>query len=187
MMDLTTVEAARKFGFFKSSEDNVLLAALIAAASEAIEVKCHRRFRSDTESNRTFTARTILGEYRTPFSGPVLMLDSELAEAASAITGSPTVSYLPENGGPPYYAIINEDGYWTSPITVTGHWAYSRMPPPNIELACLRLTKDLYESRSATRSSGVVVTDQGAVLMPAQFPADVMALISPYIKPLVVG
>jgi hypothetical protein len=184
MADLTTVEAARKFGFFKSSEDDSLLAALIAAASEGIEAKCGRRFRVDTASVHTFTARNLPLPYgtRSPFNGPVLLLDEELAAAASAITGSPTVSYLPENGGPPYHAIINEDSYWTSPISVTGLWGYSEMPPPNVELACLRLTKWAYELRSTTRGDSVVVTDQGAVLLPAQFPSDVLALLSPYIK-----
>lgn len=188
-MDLTTVAAARKFGFFTSSQDDNLVAALIAAASEGIEAKCHRRFRVDTESIRTFTTRYLPMPYgtRSPFSGPVLLLDEELADVASAITGSPTVSYLPENGGPPYYAIINEDAYWSSPISVTGKWGYSVMPPPNVELACLRLTKWAYELRSATQGASVVVTDQGAVLMPAQYPSDVLALLSPYIKPLVAG
>jgi hypothetical protein len=96
------------------------------------------------------------------------------------------VTYLPANE-PPYYAIINESGSWTSPITVTGYWAYSRIPPVDIELACLRLSKWMYELRETTRGDAAIVTDVGAVLLPAGLPVDVITLLAPYRKVRLAG
>lgn len=184
-MDLTSVEAVRRYGFFDSGRDDLLIAALITAASRAIESYCRRSFRADTATDRAFRDRSSAG-IASPFRGSVLLLDSELAEAATAITGTPSVTYMPEND-PPYYSICNEDGAWAPPITVTGYWAYTRVPPADIELGAMRMTKWLYELRQTTRGDGVVVTDQGAVLLPAALPADVLALIEPYRRRVIVG
>ena len=177
-MDYSTVDALRKFAGVSSFKDDQLLAASLSAASRAIEKVCGRRFacNADTPTAHVFTRRLQMGI--DPFDGQLLLLDDDLALAATSITDSPTVSY--RGLEPPYWAIINEDGSWSSPITVTGFWAYSVAPPPDIEFCCLRLTKWIYEMRETTRGDGVVVTDQGAVLLPAALPADVMALLGPY-------
>ena len=180
-MDYTTVQALRKFGNVMAAKDDVLLVSVIAAASRAIERHCGRRFGADAASDHTFTARWVGSTYTTPFDGNILFLDDDLAQAADTITGTPTVSYIPAND-PPYYQILNEDGYWESPITVTGYWAYSVSPPPDIELACLRLSKWMYELRETTRGDAAIVTDMGAVLIPAGLPADVITLLAPYRK-----
>jgi hypothetical protein len=178
-MDYTTIAALRKFGTLGSSKDDTLLVSLISSASRAIENYCGRRFAASAEVIHVFKVRYTSSDVITPFDGSILYLDDDLALAASAITGSPTVSYLPANT-PPYYAILNEDGAWVSPISVTGYWAYSVNPPPDVEMACLRIARWMYDMRETTRGDGVVVTDQGAVLMPAGLPADVMTLLTPY-------
>ena len=180
-MNYTTLEALRRWGTFQSPKDDGMLEATIASASRIIDRHCGRVFASSAETIHTFT-RPLAGMRRhDPFDHQTLFLDDDLAAAASAISGSPTVSYITANH-PPYWAIINEDGYWSSPISVTGHWAYSEQAPPDIEIACLRLSKWLYELRDTARGDAVVVTDQGAVLMPAALPADVLAILAPYVK-----
>ncbi len=182
-MDYTTLEALRKFGTFDSSQDDTLLSSLIAGASRVIDRHCGRVFGTEAESTHIFTRRLYPGAgYVDPFDGPTLLLDDDLAEAASAITGSPSVTYLTPNK-PPYWAIMLDSGGWTSPVSVTGWWAYSKTPPPDIETACLRLSKWLYELRNTTRGDAVVVTAEGAVLLPARLPADVLVLLAPYVRP----
>ncbi len=180
-MDYTTVQALRRFGKFGATTDDVLLVSTIGAASRAIEKHCGRKFGADAEATRTYTVRYVGRDVITPFNGPILYLDEDLAAAASAITGAPTVTYLPANEAP-YYAILNDDSSWDYPISVTGYWAYSIQPPPDIELCCLRVAKWMYEMRETTRADAAVVTDMGAVLLPAALPADVIALLAPYRK-----
>ncbi len=181
-MDYTTLEALRKFGSFDSSQDDTLVRAMIAAASRLIEVHCGRIFATDVETTHIFIRRLYPGAgYIDPFDGPTLLLNDDLAEPASAITGSPSVTYLTTDK-PPYWAIVLDSGGWTSPVSVTGFWAYSKAQPPTIEMACLRLAKWLYELRNVTRGDAVVVTEQGATLLPARLPADVIALLAPFVK-----
>lgn len=185
-MNLTTVEALRKFGEWLSESDDVLLNALIAASSEAIEKYCDRIFAVTNETEHTFTRRTAYLRrvgLTSPFDGPVLLLDADLAEPSSSIIANGTavtaVTYLTPHK-PPYWGIILDEGGWESPVEVTGYWAYSRTPPPNVEFACLRLAKWLYELRETTRGDAVVVTEQGAVLLPSAIPGDIQAILNPY-------
>lgn len=180
-MDYTTIMALRKFGNFTALKDDTVLAAMIGAASRAIERYCGRKFGADTTAAHIFTARWLGPAYITPFDGNILYLDDDLAEAPTSITGAPAVTYLPPNE-PPYYAIVLDSGSWTSPITVVGYWCYSKIPPSDIELACLRLSKWMYELRETTRADAAVVTDLGAVLLPAGLPVDVITLLAPYRK-----
>lgn len=180
-MDYTTLASLKRFGKFGSTADDTLLAAMVTAATRAIDRHCGRRFGADATSDHTFTVRYIGRDVLTPFNGPILYLDDDLAEAASAITGTPTVTYLPANEAP-YYAILNEDASWDYPITVTGYWAYAKEPPPDIEICCLRLAKWMYEMRETTRADAAVITDVGAVLLPSALPSDVLAMLAPYRK-----
>ena len=175
-MDYTTVAALRKFGSFQSESDDTLLAALISAASRMIDNRTGRKFGADAETSHTFD----ITRYTDPFDLDTLLLDEDLADVPSFITGSPTVTYLPSS--PPYWAIVLDSGSWTLPTVVTGYWAYSQNPPPDIELACLRLAKWAYELRETTRGDAVVVTTQGAVLLPSKLPADVETILAPYVK-----
>ena len=93
--------------------------------------------------------------------------------------------YLPEDG-PPYYGIFKTDGSWAYPtVTIKGYWGYSKAPPPDIELACLRLSKWLYDQRDTTTGSAAIVTPDGQVLLPQGLPSDVLTLLKPYKKVIV--
>jgi len=181
-LQYTTLEGLRKYGSFDSNADDPLLSALISSASRTIDLFTGRTFAVEEATDRIFTrpARAYVG-MTDPFEGPVLLLDEELADAPSAITGSPSVTYLPQKA--PFWAIVLDSGSWSPPITVTGFWGYSMVAPPDIEFVCLRLAKWLYSLRETTRGDAVVVTDQGAVLLPSSLPADVIALLAPYRGP----
>ena len=185
-MDLTTVAALRKFGEHLDVRDDTILNGLIQASSEAIEKYCDRTFRVDTETEHHFVRRSaaaLRAGILNHFDGPVLLLDEDLAEAPSSmISGGDAVTavtYLTAHK-PPYWGIVLDEGSWVSPAEITGFWAYSKTPPPSIEFACLRLSKWLYELRETTRGDAVVVTEQGAVLLPSAIPGDIQALLNPF-------
>ena len=174
-MDYTTVEALREFGPF-DEEDNKTLNALIATATRLIDGYTGRIFAVEDESKRTFRKDR---RFENPFEGPILYFDQDLAEAASLITDSPTVTYVPENI-PPYFAMILTEGTWALTVEVTGYWGYSRTPPEDIQFACLRLSKWLYELRDTTRADAVITTAEGLMLVPQGLPVDVTAMLQPY-------
>ena len=178
-MEYTTVQALRDFGSFESEDNDDFLSALIETASRAIDNYCKRKFAVDDETKRTFT-RTKRRE--DAIEGQILYLDEDLAEEASVITDTPTVIYIPENI-PPYFAIEITEGSWNSEaVEVTGYWAYSREAPADIEYACLRLSKWLYELSETTRADVVMVTPEGARLVPQGLPVDIMTLLGPYVR-----
>ena len=177
----TTIEALKSFGGFDDSEDDHLNA-MILAATEIIENYTDRKFEVDSETTQDFTR--VAGA-RTRFAGSTLFFYEELAAAASAITDSPTVIYLPEDG-PPYYSVYNTDGSWAYPtVTVTGYWGAYKTPPTAIQMACLRLSKWLYDMGEGGGSEAIF-TPEGQVLLPSGLPQDVITILKPYKKVMVV-
>lgn len=179
-MGYTTLAALKSYGGFEGDEEDELLNALIGSATSIIEDHTQRVFEVDSETDQSFSKLNLPTESR--FLGNELYFHSELAEEASAITDSPTVTYLPEDG-PPYWGMYKTDGAWAYPtVTVTGYWGYSRTPPPTIEIACLRLAKWLYDQRDTTQGAAAVITPDGQVLLPRGLPDDVVTLLKPYRK-----
>ena len=176
-MAYTTLSALKEFGGFQTNNDDDLLEALIGSAKNIIDGHTDRVFDVQDETTRTYS------RYRgvpSRFSSNTLYLDVELAEEASVITDSPTVVYLPENDAP-YYSIVLVEGSWAYPqVQVTGYFGYSRIAPPAIEQACLRLAKWLYDMRDTNSGDSVVVTPDGQVLLPQGLPADVKTMLAPF-------
>lgn len=180
-MGYTTLEALKSFGGFEEDSEDELLDAMIGSATEIISNYTQRVFQIDDETTQDFSRLTRMpGESR--FSGQAVYFYEELADVASAITDSPTVSYFPEDG-PPYYGFLITDGSWAYPtVTVTGYWGYSRTPPPDIEMACLLLSKWLYDSKDTATGSTAVITPEGKVLLPQGLPSAVVKILKPYRK-----
>ena len=179
MTDYTTLATIRSFGSFVSTGDDALLSAMITAASGMIDNYCGRVFATASPTDRTF--------YKDDgrFAGDTLHLDEDLAEAAVTISDDPTVRYLPSNSFPAY-AIVLTDGSWADPTVVNGYWGYTKTTAPDdIQIACLRLTKWLYELRETTQGTAVVVTPDGQVLLPQGLPDDVKSILAPYRKVVV--
>ena len=176
-MGYTSIEALKAFAGFDDEEDDQLNA-LILSATKIIENYTQRVFKVDDESNQDFSRLRSVADR---FSGNTLFFYEEIADEASAITDSPTVSYIPENG-PPYYGMVKTDGSWAYPtVTVTGYWGYSLTPPPDVEMACLRLAKWLYDMKDGGGSEAIF-TPEGQVLLPAGLPQDVITILKPYKK-----
>lgn len=176
----TTVEALMLFAGFDEDEGN--LEALIKAATEIIENYTQRVFQVDDETDQIFSR---LHGVSTRFDGSTLYFYEELAAEASAITDSPTVTYLPENG-PPYWGCYKSDGSWAYPtVTVTGYWGAYKTPPPDIEVACLRLSKWLYDMKEGGGSEAIF-TPEGQVLLPSGLPKDIITILNPHRKVTVV-
>lgn len=175
-MQYTSLAAVKSFGQFEGDDDDVLLDALISGASKAINNYCKRIFQIDDETTRTFTKSSVRED---AFDGAVLLLDEDLAEAPSSVTGDPTVRYIPEND-PPYYALEIVDASWESVVEIVGYWGYSKTPPPDIEFACLRLVKWMHDLRDTSKGNVVVVTPEGRVLLPQGLPSDIREFINPY-------
>jgi hypothetical protein len=174
-MSYVTVADLRVYAGFDSEEDDTILDVMVAAASETIDRYCGRTFKAAT-ANHTFR--------RDAFDGSMLWLHPfELADVADAITGSPTVYYLPDQL--PYDRLVLDDGDtvgWTYPTIVTGPWGYSLSPDGTIVECTLRLAKWLYGMREGTPNDNPIVTPQGIVLVPNKLPADVVSLLAPYRK-----
>ena len=179
-MAYTTLAALKSFGGFEGDDDDVILSAMIESAQGIIDNYTGRTFEIDDETDQIFT--TLRGIETNRFSGNKLYFYEELADEASAITDSPTVSYLPEDG-PPYYGCYKTAGTWAYPtVTVTGYWGYSKVAPPAIEQACLRLALWLYNQKDISASNSAVITPEGQVLLPQGLPQDVVTILKPYKK-----
>jgi len=177
-----TLEALKAFGGFEDDDENEKLSAMIESATTIIENYTDRIFEINSETTQDFSR---VAGVTSRFSGNSLYFYTELAEAASAITDSPTVIYLPEDG-PPYYSLYLTDGAWAYPtVTVTGYWGYSKTVSPAIEIACLRLSKWLYEMGEGGGSEAIF-TPEGQVLLPQGLPQDVITILKPYKKVVVV-
>lgn len=183
-MEYTTVAAAKVYGEFVGEEDNALISALILSASRIINQYTRRIFSIEYTTTRTYRRSRV---YDDPIDGPVLLLDAELAEAAEDIidpddaTWVPTVFYREENN-PPYWGIELKEDRWPQETEITGYWGYSKTPPVDIEYACLRLVKWLYDLRDTTEGQLPIVTPEGRVLLPEGIPSDIMAIILPYVR-----
>jgi len=167
----------RQYADFESEEDDGLLETILAAAAELINGHTGRIFKIEEETTRTF--RRYAGDSFWPFAGTRLWLDEDLADEASAITGSPTVIYEPENS-PPYSRLRLTDGAWANPTLITGYWGYSRTPPVTIIEINLRLAKWLYNLRESKPIDFLTITPFGQVNVPSTLPADVVIMLTPY-------
>lgn len=175
----TSLDALKSYGGFENDSEDVLLDGLIGSASAIIDDTTHRKFSASSETDQSFTR--VRGA-STRFSGRTLYFFEDLAVEASAITDSPTVIYLPENGAPYYGCYLTEGSWNDTTVTVTGYWAYSKVAPPAIEIACLKLSKWLYDQKDSGNTDAVMFTPEGRVILPSGLPADVMAILQPYIK-----
>ena len=177
----TTLEALKAFGGFDEDDEDAKLEAMIGSATQIINDRTKRIFEAADETTQDFSR---LHGVPSRFNRNILYFYEELAEEASAITDSPTVIYLPENG-PPYYGMVTTAGAWAYPtVSVTGYWGASTTPDAAVEVACLRLAKWLYDMGEGGGSEAIF-TPEGQVLLPQGLPQDVITVLRPYKKVVV--
>lgn len=181
-MSYTTLQAVKAWAGFHTDDDDDVLEALITTCEDVIDRYCDTTFEVSEETTHDYHRYRDYNDNR--FDGRKLYFHEWAAEAPSAITDSPTVLNLPEDG-PPYYGLYLVDGTWAYPtVTVTTYWGYSKEVPPSVEQACLRLVKWLYDMKD---SYGVdaIITPDGHVILPEGLPFDVTLLLSPFRKRVV--
>lgn len=180
------------------SDDLALFDNLIARAQSVVEQVTGRVFQSDSAdagigSTNAPVSRTFDAD--CDVDGAYLWLDRDLAEIVSITNGDgstvPSSNYVTDpRNDPPFFRIklLTSGGdLWTwstdveNAITVSGVWAYSLTPPDDIKHAVLRLTNWMYKQRTADFDADrPAITDIGVTIMPAQLPADIMAILRPY-------
>jgi len=179
-MSYTTLNALKSFGGFKNDTEDELLSAILLSAKDFIDKYTGRVFDVDEETTRTYSR--YRGARFERFSNTTLYLDESLAEEASAITDSPTVFYLPENGTPKN-AIVLVEGAWAYPqVQVTGYFGYSKVAPPAIEQACLRIAKWMYDMKTTNPGDTIIVSPEGQLLLPQGLPNDITTMLAAYRK-----
>ena len=184
-MAYSTLAEVKTFCQVSGAGDDTLLTAILAAAEAYVENYTGRVFDAASETDQAFTRlHGKPGESR--FSGQTLYFYSECADTPSAITDSPTVVMIPEDG-PPYYGMFISDGSWAYPtVTVTAYWGYSKTVPADIELAVWRICKWMYDMRHTSSGDQLVVAPNGQVLIPEGLPSDIKVLLDKYKKQVLV-
>ena len=180
-MSYTTLEAVKAYGGFDVSEDDDnldnIINGLIVTAEDIVNRYTDKDFEVDTETDQTYYRSSNFPDNR--FDGRTLYFYDWMADAASAVTDSPTLIYLPVTG-PPYYGAYLSDGSWAYPsVTFTGYHGYSKEAPPSVEQACIRLVKWLYDQRDSYSGADALITPNGQVLLPGGLPQDVVVLLAP--------
>ena len=185
-MAYSTKETLQSWAGYTDGVEETLLDDLLAKAKAIIDNHTGRVFDVSAATDQEFSRLNIPTEKR--FHGNTLYFYEDLAAEAESITDSPTVIYLPEDG-PPYYGCYLVDGSWAYPtVTVNGYWGYSKSGavPADIEMACLMLAKWLYDSKDQTNTSTAVITPEGRVLLPKGLPSDILKILAPYKKAVLV-
>ena len=129
-------------------------------------------------------------------AGLTLYFDTWAASINSVTNGDSTVitstyyTTLPVNAAP-YYGIKLKDssGYvWEADsnddpekaITISAKWAYSATAPADIVHATIRLVTWMYRQRDNSTDLDRPVLAEGVMVLPAQIPSDVTAVLDRY-------
>ncbi len=153
----------------------------------------------DSETSRKFYARTAETRLQSLWDSRTLYLDDDLLSitAGGLLNGDgtavPTTEYklLPLNGSPKYAIRMNpgssyfwetdSDGDPVGAVSVTGSWGYSATAPDDIRLACLNISKGVYNRRyGENQSSDSTITAGGVVITPKDVPALAMRTLNSY-------
>lgn len=182
-----TVQQLKEYLGTTKATDDSFLQSLIARATARIDSHCQRKF-SEYSTTRYFNAVTCV-------EGNVLYLDEDLLEVTSIVNGDgqaiAATEYilLPANSVPKWAIKLksNSSVNWTyvdepeAAIAVTGKWGFSSTPPDDIVHACIRLSAWYYHQTDAPfETQGL--PEMGIVTIPADMPADLKTLLSPYIR-----
>jgi hypothetical protein len=179
-MDYVEIDLLHTYGVFThpNEERDALLEVLISTASAMIDNFCHRVF-GIAEDAEPIARVFSLDNGVLPKTGRTLWLDDDLCSVPTfAEDPAPTVTLIPRAA--PYDRIVRAEGTWPDPTVVTGHWAYSMLPPAPITHACLRLALWMYHQRESTDGDRPMVTAGGVFMLPNAMPKDIQTLLLPY-------
>jgi hypothetical protein len=186
-MAYVSVDSLRRYLGISSTNDDVLLAELIAAAQAIIDGYTGRTFEASTDTTRYHDATRDV-------EGWLLWLDGDLCQVTSVVNGDGVTVASNERvteprRATPYYAIrlLDSSGkaweYDTdeeNAIAVTGRWAYSLTAPADVAQACKRLAAYMYRQKDNANDLDRAVVVGNATVLPSDLPSDIVKLLAPY-------
>lgn len=172
----------------EDATDDTSIEDIIEAASRFI----------DTETGRTFYARTETRYYDVPDSRK-LRLDDDLLTITTLTNGddneisSSEYTLLPANVSPKFAIKLkstsstiwqpDSNGGTEQVISVAGTWGWVANHTNNIKRACLMIATDYYDKREGQGVAGVAtITGAGVVIKAAGVPVAAMKLINSFRK-----
>jgi hypothetical protein len=189
-MAYATIEDLKAYLKISSTDDDMLLGALLDRATAIIEspLGADRKFEARADTTRYFNSDEDV-------DGPFLYLDEDLCAITSITNGDADVlttaeyTTVPKNDTP-YYAIklLGSSGLaWEAKsttddpenaITIVGRWSYSTTPPTAIKFATIRLGAWLYRQKDTSIDlERPFIAEGGVTIMPSAFPKDVMDIL----------
>lgn len=191
----TLAQLKAYIGAQKTTDDG-LLGDLLERATKVIENRLGFGFAASSDTIKTFDAVADVDRV----DGSILHFRTWLAAAPTTVKtdadGSPIT--IPSNAyilldrtvGPPYWGlkIKGSADYvweWTNDpemgITVEGKWGWSVTPPEDIVHATVRLAGFMYRQKeTGAEADRAAVLSDGVMLLPAEIPKDVLAIVNKY-------
>ena len=170
--------------------DDALLTDCLSRAQAMVDTFTRRTVEAASDSTRYFDADRAVDGRKLWIGGDLCALTSVTNGDGTAITLTDLVK-TPRNSTPWFELVLKASSAaaWTyeddpeNAIAVVGKWGYSTTPPADIEQACVRLAAWLYRQKDSSADlDRPTVSADGATLMPAQIPADVLVMLRPYVR-----
>ena len=153
----------------------------------------------DTETRRTFYARTETRKYDVPDGDTLYIEDDDLLAITTLTNGDDTTlapteyNLLPANSMPKYGIKIKgsssyswqgeSDGDNEQVIEILGLWGYSYTPPADIKEACLEIATAFYHRRFGENiGSESTFTAGGVMISPRDIPASARTILMNYAR-----
>lgn len=182
-MAYATLNELKTYLNVQSSADDTLLTALLERATAVIERYACRRFAASADETRSLTASQVDTASGLLFLYEDLVAVTEVRDGYGTEIASSDYALMPPRG--PHYAIQRLSGSWwpnRSGVVaqITGRWAYSVTPPPDIVHVCLRLAGYFYRQKDAQVFDVTAFPDAGQITIPRGIPADVKVILEFY-------
>jgi len=194
-MAYTTAALLKSYLGVTGSADDTLIGLLITQAQEAIDNYTQRTFEASADTTRKYTVGLDT-------CGDTLYFDEDICSITSiannaddgsggtALTQNTDYITFPRNRTP-YHKIrllSSSNYYWQytyapeNGITVTGKFAYSTSAPVDIVHATERLVGYYYRQKDSQVFDVTAIPDAGVITIPQGIPADVKAILKPYVR-----
>lgn len=185
----------RAFLEITSTDDDAIIASLLASAQRTVDALTHRTFEAPTATTRQFTPLlTTYGGNIAP-DGRTILFDGDLCALTSVVNGDGVTIpsseyYLVAPNSTVWYglAIKRQSTYqWTytnAPelsVSITGKWSYTETCPADIATATKLIVKHLYTSRAmAADADRDVLSADGVIIAASKIPSTVHKILGVY-------
>lgn len=189
-MAYVTLQDLRNYLCIESSDEDAKMQDALDSAQARIDAICHRTFEATADTVRYF-------DLRRDVRGRTIFFDEDLVSITTLENDERTIAsteYVlePRNFSPKYGLTLrfNASTLWNygqdgpeDSIKITGRWAYSLEAPATIKQATRRLAGYYFRETDSQVFQTIHPEDKGQVKLPKTEPADVRAILKPYIRP----